>query len=376
MVRASLSIGAFMDIILDHLTKIYEGSGDDKPALADVSIEIASGEFFFLLGPSGCGKTTLLRLIAGLIEPTAGRILFDHRDVTGLSVEKRNTAMVFQGYALWPHMTVRDNVEFGPRMQHRSRIERRDVAGEQLRRVRMDGFERRKPNQLSGGQQQRVALARALAAGSDCLLLDEPLSNLDAGLRLHMRGELRHLVKSSGITAVYVTHDQKEALSMADRIAVMNEGRIIQTGTPEELYDRPKTRFVADFLGEANFIRGRLVKTGPLVRILTPLGTLLSSATKGIEKDADVTCCVRPERIRILTDKEPQAGEGGTLLPARVVSTTYLGEIRQYICSFEKQEGILWKVTTLSGSMVKPEDGDRIHLLIPAKDVALLIDTM
>lgn len=361
-----------MDITLDHLTKVYEGSGDDRPALADVSIEIASGEFFFLLGPSGCGKTTLLRLIAGLIEPTTGSILFNHRDVTGLPVEKRNTAMVFQGYALWPHMTVQDNVEFGPRMRHFSRNERKGFAHEQLARVQMDGFKRRKPNQLSGGQQQRVALARALASGSDCLLLDEPLSNLDARLRLHMRDELRNLVKSSGTTAVYVTHDQKEALSMADRIAVMNEGRIVQVGTPEELYDRPETGFVADFLGEANFIDGRLVQTGPPAGIRTPLGILLSSSAKGIEKDTDVTCCVRPERIRMVTDKEPEAVEEKTLLPARIVSGTYLGEIRQYLCSFEKQEGILWKVTTLSGSMVKPEDWNRINLLIPAKHVALL----
>lgn len=360
-----------MDITLDHLTKIYEGSEDDRPALADVSLEIASGEFFFLLGPSGCGKTTLLRLIAGLIEPTGGRIFFGRRDVTDLPVEKRSTALVFQGYALWPHMTVQDNVEFGPRMHGISLTERRHFADEQLSRVQMDGFKRRKPNQLSGGQQQRVALARALAAGSDCLLLDEPLSNLDARLRLHMRDELRNLVKASGITAVYVTHDQKEALSMADRIAVMNEGRIVQTGTPEELYDRPETRFVADFLGEANFIPGRIVETGPPGSIETPLGILLSSGAEKIEV-GDVTCCVRPERIRMVTDRDPEAGKEATLLPARIVSSTYLGEIRQYICSFEKQEGILWKVTTLSGSVVKPEHWNRIHLLIRAKDMALL----
>jgi iron(III) transport system ATP-binding protein len=361
-----------MEIKLDHLTKVYKGSGDRRPALADVSIEIASGEFFFLLGPSGCGKTTLLRLIAGLIEPSAGRIFFDDTDITGLPVEKRNTALVFQGYALWPHMTVQDNVEFGPRMRNRSRDERRSISDEQLSRVQMNDYKRRKPNQLSGGQQQRVALARALASGADCLLFDEPLSNLDARLRLHMRDELRNLVKSSGITAIYVTHDQKEALSMADRIAVMNDGRIVQIGTPGKIYDGPETRFVADFLGEANFIDGRLVQTGPPAGIRTPLGILLSSSAKDIEKDADVTCCVRPERIRMVTDKEPEAGEEETLLPARIISGTYLGEIRQYLCSFEKQEEILWKVTTLSGSMVKPEDWDRIHLLIPAKDVALL----
>src|SRR5512134_1081839 len=169
-----------MEIALDALTKVYEGASSSKPALSSVSATVASGEFFFLLGPSGCGKTTLLRLIAGLIQPTSGRILFDDRDVTGLPVDQRGTAMVFQGYALWPHMTVRENVEFGPKMKGMARAERRRVALEQLTRVKMAELVDRKPNQLSGGQQQRVALARALAAGTGCLLFDEPLSNLDA----------------------------------------------------------------------------------------------------------------------------------------------------------------------------------------------------
>lgn len=364
-----------MEIRLEDITKIYEGTDVKAPALADVSIRIASGEFFFLLGPSGCGKTTLLRIIAGLLEPTAGRIRFNERDVTDLPVEKRNTAMVFQGYALWPHMTVRENVEFGLKMRHVGREERRSFANEQLTRVQMSDYSSRKPNQLSGGQQQRVALARALAARSDCLLLDEPLSNLDARLRLHMRGELRSLVKSSGITAVYVTHDQKEALSMADRIAVMKEGRIVQIGAPEQLYGRPLTRFVADFLGEANFINGRFVEAGVQAKIQTPFGIILSSDAQEIKIGTDITCCVRPEQIKILPvdySNDPDGSADGSIIPAKIVSSVYLGEIRQYTCTLGESDDILWKISVLADSYKELKEGNRICLCFPADHVALL----
>jgi iron(III) transport system ATP-binding protein len=200
--------------------------------------------------------------------------------VTNLPPEKRHTAMVFQNYALWPHLTVGQNVEFGPQMQGMETGRRRQVAEEKLKIVRMEEYARRKPNQLSGGQQQRVALARALAAGPQCLLLDEPLSNLDARLRAKMRVELRRLVKSTETTAIYVTHDQKEALSMADRIAVLNAGRIVQIGPPEEVYRVPRNAFVADFIGEANFLTGNLLQTGP-VKIKTPAGVLISDMKSG-----------------------------------------------------------------------------------------------
>jgi iron(III) transport system ATP-binding protein len=244
---------------------------------------------------------------------------------------------------------------------------------EQLLRVQMTDLERRKPNQLSGGQQQRVALARALAAGSDCLLLDEPLSNLDARLRLFMRGELRRLVKSSGITAMYVTHDQKEALSMADRIGVMKDGRIVQVGTPEGLYNRPSTRFVADFLGEANFIKGRLVYRDVPAKIETLVGNILSDDVRGISVGTEVTCCVRPERINVITGKEPLPGEGNTLLKAKVISDTYLGDVRQYICSLGKEGDTLWKISVLADSE-RLKESDWINLLIRARDVTLLTD--
>jgi len=361
-----------MEITLDAIAKVYEGSNTETPALSNVSTRIASGEFFFLLGPSGCGKTTLLRLIAGLLDPTAGNIFFDEKDVTHLSVDKRNTALVFQGYALWPHMTVLANVEFGPKMQRIPRSERRQLALDQLTRVQMEEFADRKPNQLSGGQQQRVALARALAARADCLLLDEPLSSLDARLRLHMREELRSLVKSSGITTVYVTHDQKEALSMADRIAVMNAGQIVQIGAPAELYNRPATRFVADFLGEANFLDGRLTTSGTPAKVQTPLGAIQCSDDRQISEDTEVTCCIRPEHITI----QPMAGNvednGENDLPATIVSSMYLGEIRQYTCALGDDRENLWKVSLLADISAGMKEGDSVHLRFAAHQIALL----
>ncbi len=361
-----------MNITMEGIEKIYEGSGVETPAVTDVEIQIPSGEFFFLLGPSGCGKTTLLRLIAGLLEPTAGRILFDNDDVTDLTVDKRNTAMVFQGYALWPHMTVSGNVEFGPKMQGIGRQERRLLADEQLTLVEMNDLAGRRPNQLSGGQQQRVALARALAARADCLLLDEPLSNLDARLRLHMREELQHLVKSSGITTIYVTHDQKEALSMADRIAVMNAGRIVQIGRPEELYNRPKTRFVADFLGEANFLDGRLSVSGPPAHVRTPVGTLRCSENRDLAKNTDVTCCVRPEQIKIVPVEAGSGDKDHNLLPATIVSSMYLGEIRQYTCALGDNGESLWKISELADIAKGLGKGEKVNLRIDPRQIALL----
>ena len=217
-------------------------------ALRDIDLQIESGELFFLLGPSGCGKSTLLRLIAGLMEPTTGRIFFGDRDVTDLDTRHRNAVMVFQSYALWPHMSVRENVRFGLSVRGAPKEQQHRRVDEVLELVRMREYADRKPNQLSGGQQQRVALARALAVKPACLLLDEPLSNLDAKLRHEMRSEIRRICKSAGLTTIYVTHDQKEALSIADRIAVMSAGEIAQIGTPSQVYHRPVNAFVADFL--------------------------------------------------------------------------------------------------------------------------------
>ena len=358
-------------ITLKNVTKVYGTGAAAARAVDEVSLEIHTGEFFFLLGPSGCGKTTLLRIIAGLTAPTQGRVLFGDRDVTGLPVEQRRSPMVFQSYALWPHMTVSRNVEFGPRMRGRGRSAAREIAADSLRLVRMADLARRKPNQLSGGQQQRVALARALAAAGDCLLLDEPLSNLDARLRLHMRDELRALVKDTGVTAVYVTHDQKEALSMADRIAVMNDGRIVQIGEPEALYHRPATRFVADFLGEANFIRGRVVDAGQPARIETPAGTVLSATGACPAAGTDVTCCVRPERIAIAPGDAVEAPPADGTLAGCVLGTTYLGEIRQYTCTVGPAR---WKVSVLADTAGPIEAASHVALRIAPEDVTLLPD--
>ncbi len=355
-----------MQITLAGVTKRYEGVDTVVPAVDDVSLTVASGEFFFLLGPSGCGKTTLLRLIAGLIPPSSGRIDFDGRDVTDLPVDKRGAALVFQGYALWPHMSVRENVEFGPRMQGLGREERRRVAAEQLDRVQMSEFTERKPNQLSGGQQQRVALARALAAGTRALLFDEPLSNLDARLRLHMREELKRLVKSTGVTAVYVTHDQKEALSMADRVAVMSGGRIVQLGLPEEVYNRPATRFVADFLGEANFLEGRVVSENP-AKVATEFGEITTADARDWPIQASVECCVRPEHVRIHRTGESVSADNA--LPAIIASEIYLGDVRQYVCEIG---AVHWRVAQLAHAGASFAPGDRVELTFAASEVALL----
>jgi len=231
---------------VDHISKTF-GSAT---ALNDISLQIAAGELFFLLGPSGCGKSTLLRIIAGLLEPTSGRVFFGDRDVTDEPTQRRNAVMVFQSYALWPHMSVAENVRFGLSVRGNDRARQQARIDEVLDLVRLREFAHRKPNELSGGQQQRVALARALAVKPACLLLDEPLSNLDAKLRQDMRGEIRRICKAGGLTSIYVTHDQKEALSIADRIAVMRSGLIEQVGTPSDVYHRPASDFVREFMAQ------------------------------------------------------------------------------------------------------------------------------
>ncbi len=357
------------EIELQEIRKVF-GTGQAEVAAVDgVSLEIAAGELFFLLGPSGCGKTTLLRIIAGLTEATSGKVLLKGKDVTNLPIERRGTALVFQNYALWPHMSVGQNVRFGPRMQGASRTEQSQIAQAQLDRVQMGDLAGRKPNQLSGGQQQRVALARALAAGGDALLLDEPLSNLDAQLRLHMRSQIRQLVKETHLTAVYVTHDQVEALSTADRIAVMNAGKIVQVGTPAELYDRPASRFVAEFIGEANFIDGRLTQAGETVQIETPAGQLIIKDGPGIDCESPVTCCIRPERVSISPARE-EIPQGRNTLDVTIESTTYLGQMRQY--RVRLSSGQHWKVTVLADGATQLSKGSAARISFNPADLIVL----
>jgi iron(III) transport system ATP-binding protein len=246
-----------ISISVDQVTKRF----GDAVALDRIDLRIGAGEIFFLLGPSGCGKTTLLRTIAGFYAPEEGRVLFGDEDVTRLPPHRRNTGMMFQSYALWPHMSVAQNVAFGLEERGVPAAERARRVDEALASVQMRGLGERRIHQLSGGQQQRVALARALVIRPRCLLLDEPLSNLDTKLRLEMRGEIRRVCREAGLTAIYVTHDQKEALSVADRMAVLEGGRLRQIGTPAALYRHPETRFVADFMGETNFIPGRIASS-------------------------------------------------------------------------------------------------------------------
>jgi len=296
--------------------------------VAETDLTIDAGELFFLLGPSGCGKSTLLRLIAGLHAPTTGRIFFGDRDVTALPTDKRNAVMVFQSYALWPHMTVGENVRFGLSVRNVPRADQDRRVAEVLALVRMGELAGRKPNELSGGQQQRVALARAIAVRPACLLLDEPLSNLDAKLRHEMRTEIRRICKTENVTTIYVTHDQKEALSIADRIAVMNAGRVVQVGKPADLYHRPADSFVAGFIGETNLLPGHVTsREAGHVRVDTVVGEILATATGHVPDR--VTLSVRPEQMRVARPHPIDPPDNR--LAGHVVETTFLGEASEHV---------------------------------------------
>jgi len=298
-------------------------------AVDDVSLAVEPGELFFLLGPSGCGKTTLLRVIAGFYAPDIGRVFFGDADVTGRPPHRRRCGMVFQNYALWPHMTVLENVAFGLAVRGMGRAERRRRATDVLATVHMADFARRKPTQLSGGQQQRVALARALAIDPDYLLLDEPLSNLDAALRLQMRDEIRRTQRATGVTSVYVTHDQDEALSMADRLAVVRDGRIEALGAPRDLYLDPPTPWVAGFLGATNLLAGRVkARDGAAVEVEAAGGRIRAAAAPADLRPGDaVTLSLRPESVRLL----PAEGEAPreNVFAVQVLARTFQGETEQ-----------------------------------------------
>jgi spermidine/putrescine transport system ATP-binding protein len=300
---------------LSGLSRIYGKGVAEHHALADIELTVAENEFFTLLGPSGCGKTTLLRLIGGFDQPTAGQIAIFGRDVAGLPPEDRPVNTVFQHYALFPHLTVAQNIGFALRMLGRPKAEISRTVGRTVELVGLEGMENRRPDQLSGGQKQRVALARALAPGPKILLLDEPLSALDAKLRQRMRSELKALQRETGIAFVFVTHDQDEALAMSDRIAVMQGGRIQQIGRPEEIYEAPANRFVADFIGGANLIPARMGAQGAEA---AGLGVIPAKGSLG----EAVTLAIRPERIGLVAEAARAAGDLG---PLRVAERIYMG---------------------------------------------------
>jgi spermidine/putrescine transport system ATP-binding protein len=288
---------------------------------------VQRGDFFSLLGPSGCGKTTTLRLVAGFERPDAGRILLRGRDVTRIPPSRRNVNTVFQHYALFPHLTVAENVGYGLRQQRLPRAELTSRLEGALARVRLNELASRYPRELSGGQQQRVALARALIKEPAVLLLDEPLAALDLKLRKAMQGELKRLQERVGITFLYVTHDQEEALTLSDRIAVMNDGRILQEGTPEEIYERPTTRFVADFIGQTNFFDGRVEEAGDVTVVRDGTGLVLRCASAPWARPGmEVAVAVRPENIG------PVNGvvAGRNVVSGTLVRRTYLGDLVQY----------------------------------------------
>jgi len=296
-------------VVLEGLRKAF----GDVAAVRDVSLEVRGGEFLTLLGPSGCGKTTLLRMIAGFETPDAGRILISGRDVTALPAYERPVNTVFQQYALFPHRTVAGNVAFGLEMQRRGRAEIGERVEKALEMVRLGGLGDRRPSQLSGGQQQRVALARAVVLEPEVLLLDEPMAALDLKLRQEMRVEVKNLQERLGITFVFVTHDQEEALVMSDRIAVMNRGCVEQVGAPEALYDRPRTRFVADFLAVRNLLRATVVSVSSgRAALRTPGGVTFAAADDGgYRAEAVVWVGVRPERMRLVEAEASELNDDG-----------------------------------------------------------------
>ncbi|MFV0246186.1 MAG: ABC transporter ATP-binding protein [Qingshengfaniella sp.] len=324
---------------------MYRTRHGEHVALDNVSLEIGAGEFVVLLGPSGCGKSTLLRCIAGLEEPDGGEIVIDGKTVFSsakgvfLPPEKRKLNMVFQSYALWPHFTVAENVAYPLRNVGLGRAEARRRAVETLETVGLAGREDAYPGQLSGGQQQRVALARTIVSDDGLVLLDEPLSNLDAKVRDRLRIELLALQERVGFSALYVTHDQVEALALADRIGVMDYGQFEQLGTPEDIYDRPKTRYVADFVGAANILDGTIMGLeGEYAQVSTALGTIRGvPATQRMAAGDTVSVVIRPEHCAVIPPGETPPPGADTMLAGRLERSLYLGAVTEYVLKIEAE---------------------------------------
>ena len=345
------------EILVDGVTKRF----DDVTAVDDVSITIPGGEFFSMLGPSGCGKTTTLRMIAGFEMPDAGRILLQGGDVTNIPPAKRNVNMVFQAYGLFPHMTVAENIAFGPKIKKLGRAEIATRLSDVIKTVRLEGLEDRRPNQLSGGQQQRVALARALINRPAALLLDEPLGALDLKLRKEMQLELKELQQRTGTTFVYVTHDQEEAMTMSDRIAVMNGGVVEQLASPRELYQRPATAFVAGFIGTSNLIQLRVDRSEDAV-LAMELGDgqrILAVDPGDGQQRQQATITVRPEWIKLANGA---ADDRACYVGGTVVDIVYLGSITQLIVLLRTGERLTVHRLNDEVGTVDPRPGEQVML--------------
>lgn len=354
-----------VSVQFERVTKIL---GQSR-AVDGLTLAIKPGELFFLLGPSGCGKTTALRLVAGFYTPDEGRIILNERDQSRVAPHKRNTGMVFQNYALWPHMDIWNNVAYGLKMRRVSEDEKKQRVGRALETVQMEAYAGRLPNQLSGGQQQRVALARALVIEPDVILLDEPLSNLDAKLRIEMRAQIKEIHQKIGRTMIYVTHDQAEALSMADRIAVMRRGRVVQVGTPRQLYTRPESAFVAQFIGGTNLLPGTLDERGDLLTVKTPVGLIRAvNGANDIARGDLVFCSVRPESLRLQTEG-PLSAELNQLT-GEIQSIMYFGDSEQY--SLRLTDGTLVRAVEYNQTARTAEVGKRVSLAIDPRDVIVL----
>ncbi|HUF85752.1 MAG TPA: ABC transporter ATP-binding protein [Thermohalobaculum sp.] len=354
-------------MVAERVTKVFGAGAGAVRALDDVSVTIRENEFFTLLGPSGCGKTTLLRLIAGFDQPTAGTILLAGQDISHLPPYQRSVNTVFQSYALFPHMTVAQNIGFGLEMQGKPRGEIAETVGAMLKLVRMEELRDRRTDEISGGQQQRVALARALAPRPRVLLLDEPLSALDYKLRKDMQIELKRLQHETGITFIFVTHDQEEALTMSDRLAVMRDGRILQIGSPRQIYNHPAERFVADFIGDTNFLTAEVIEAdGRKARLRLGSGReVAADVPEGMQAEGRVTIAVRPEHAAI-------AGDG--VLEGTLENIVYVGPDTHYHLRLADGTGFVVRSQNLRDADEARAAGETVGIAFKPDAVQVLRD--
>lgn len=334
----------------------------DFTAVEDFNLSIEKGEFISLLGPSGCGKTTTLQMIAGFLEPTRGKVLIDGKDITSLLPEKRGMGVVFQSYALFPHMTVEQNIAFGLQMRHIDATEQHKRIGSVLDLVHLDGLEKRYPRELSGGQRQRVAIARALAIQPEVLLLDEPMSNLDAKLREEMHIEMRNIQRHLGITTILVTHDQIEAMTMSDRIAVMHGGKVVQLDNPYSTYEYPVSHFASTFLGKTNVLKGGITEQRDGVCVVDVAGTKCVVNTTIVQSSKEVCLYIRPEKITILPPNQPG-------LAGHIKTKLFLGS--HWMLEVMTELGVL-RVSVVNQGMLRANEGDIVQLAWQADDMRIL----